>query len=84
MAMPRQLHQDQLLSIFGHLKKYHNTEMVFYTSDPVIYEKKFEKQDWTSCEFGHVDGVESLTVNIPEPRGLGFTIRAKLDADHDV
>ena len=46
--------------------------MVFDPSDPVIDETKFEKQDWTSSEFGHVDGVEALPVNAPEPRGFGF------------
>ena len=37
----------------------------------------------TSSEFGHVDGVEALPVNLPEPRRIGFTIRAQVDADHD-
>ena len=40
MAMPRQGHLGQVLSIFGYIKKYHNTEMIFYPSDPVIDEKK--------------------------------------------
>ena len=71
-----------MLHIFGHLNKYHNTEMVFDLSDPVIDETKFDKRDWTSSEFGHVDGVEALLVNVPEPRGFGFSIRGKVDADH--
>ena len=43
MAMPIQGHLDQVIHIFGHLKKYHNTEIVFYPSNPVIDETKFEK-----------------------------------------
>ena len=46
--MPRQGHLDQVRSIFGHIKNYHNTEIVFDPSDPVIDEKQIEKQDWTS------------------------------------
>ena len=42
----------------------------------------FERKDWTSLEFGHIDGKEELLMNAPPPRGLGFTIRAKVDADH--
>ena len=43
IAIPRQGHTYQVLHIFGHTKKYHNTEMVFDPSDPVIDETKFEK-----------------------------------------
>ena len=32
MAMQRQGHLGQVLSIFGYIKKYHNTEMIFYPS----------------------------------------------------
>ena len=58
--------------------------MVFDPSNPVIDETKFDKRDWKSSEFGHVDGVEALPVNAPEPRGFGFSIRGKVDADHAV
>ena len=57
--------------------------MVFDPSDPVIYETKFEKRDWMSSEFEHVDGVEALPVNVPEPRGFGFSIKGKVYADYD-
>ena len=36
MAIPREGHVEQLYHIFSHLSKYHNTEMVFDLSDPVI------------------------------------------------
>ena len=38
MATPRQGKLYQVLIILGHLKKYHNTDMVFDPSDPVIDE----------------------------------------------
>jgi hypothetical protein len=82
MALPREGHLYQIFQIFGYLKKYHNTEMVFDPSDPVIDESSFELKDWTSSEFGHLQGKEELPPNMPEPRGLGFTMRAKVDADH--
>ena len=56
--------------MFAYLKKYHNTEMVFDPSDPVVDESNFERKDWTSSEFGHVEGKEELPPNMPEPRGL--------------
>ena len=82
LALPRVGHLEQVLHIFAHLKKYHNTELVFDPSDPVIDEAKFEAKDWASSEFGHLDGVEEDPPNMPEPRGLGFIVSAKVDADH--
>jgi hypothetical protein len=71
-----------VLHIFAHLRQYHSAEMVFDPSDPDIDEMKFEKKDWTSSEFGHIDGDEAVPENAPVPRGRGFTISAKVDADH--
>ena len=82
LALPREGHLQQVLQMFAYLKKYHNTEMVFDPSDPVVDESSFEKRDWTSSEFEHLQGVEQMPTNMPEPRGTGFTIRAKVDADH--
>jgi len=82
LAMPREGHLAQLFHMFAHLKKYHNTEMVFDPSDPVVEMDDFQRKDWTSSEFGHVDGKEELPPNMPKPRGLGLVITAKVDADH--
>ena len=82
LALPRKGHMEQVIQIFGYLKKYHNAELVFDPSDPTINQQDFEKKDWTSSEFGHVEGREELPPNMPEPRGMGFTIVAKVDADH--
>ena len=35
-----------------------------------------------SSEFEYIEGNEELPSNIPEPRGFGFVLRAKVDADH--
>ena len=82
LALPREGHLAQLFHMFAYLKKYHNTEMVFDPSDPVIDESLFELRDWTSSEFGHIQGKEELPPNMPQLRGRGFVMRAKVDADH--
>ena len=82
LALPRECHLEQVLHMFAHLKKYHNTEMVFDPSEPMIDESLFGAKDWTSTEFGHVQGKEELPSNMPQPRGLGFIVHAKVDADH--
>ena len=56
--------------------------MVCDPSNPVIDEAAFELKDWTSSEFGHIQGKEELLPNMPEPLGQGFVINAKIDADH--
>jgi Reverse transcriptase (RNA-dependent DNA polymerase) len=82
LALPREGHLKQLLQVFAYLRKYHNTEMVFDPSDPTIDEASFELRDWTSSEFGHLQSKEELPPNMPQPRGMGFVMRAKVDADH--
>jgi hypothetical protein len=81
LALPREGHLAQLYHMFAYLKKYHNSEMVFDPSDPAIDEADFERQDWTSSDFGHAQK-EELPGNMPEPRGFGFVMRARVDVDH--
>lgn len=81
LAMPRQGHLNQLYHVFAYLKKYHNAEMVFDPSDPVIDEALFDRHDWTTTPHG-ADLKEELPPNMPTPRGQGMTIRAYVDADH--
>ena len=78
LALPREGHLEQVLHIFAYLKKYHNTELVYDPSDPVVDEYVFKRRDWVSSEFGHVEGKEEFPANFPEPRGLGFIMREKL------
>ena len=80
LALPREGHLEQ--HIFAYLKKYHNTELVYDPSDPVVDENDFKRRDWASSEFGHVEGKEEFPANMSESRGLGFIMRAKVDADH--
>ena len=57
MSMPREGHLEQLFHIFYH-QKYHNYEMVFDPSYPVIGESKFQRKEWASIEFLHLEGKE--------------------------
>ena len=82
MAMSREGHLNQLFHIFAYLSKYRNTEMVFYPSDPVIDESKYQRRDCTSSEFGHLPARRQVLPNDPRPRGQGFTAKTKVDADH--
>jgi hypothetical protein len=82
LPLPREGHLYQLFQMFAYLRKYHNTEMVVDPSDPIIDESSFESRDWISSEFGHIQGREELPPNMPESRGMGFTMRAKVDTDH--
>ena len=42
LAMPRKGHLNQVLHIFAYLCKYHNTELVYDPSDPVVEQDVFE------------------------------------------
>ena len=56
-ALPHEGHLAQVLHVFAYLKKFQNTEMVFDLSNPVVDESQFACHDWTSSEFGHVEGI---------------------------
>ena len=42
LALPHEGHLEQVFQIFGYLKKYHNTELVYDLSDPEINPMQFE------------------------------------------
>ena len=56
LVFPREGHLEQLYHIFAPIKKYYNTEMVFYPTVPEINESDFERKDWTVSDFGHIEG----------------------------
>ena len=59
-ALPREGHLEQVLHIFAYLKKYHNTELVYDLSDPVVDENDFERRDWASSELAMWKGKKSF------------------------
>ena len=42
LAMPRKGHLDQVLHIIAYLCNYHNTELAYDLSDPVVEQDVFE------------------------------------------
>ena len=44
LALPREGDLKELFHIFAYVRKYHNSEMVFNPSDPVVYERQFEEK----------------------------------------
>jgi len=75
LALPRRGHLDQAFHIFSNLNKYHNSELVFDPPEPDLNMDEF-KTNWTSSEFGHIDGKEQVPDNMPEEGGIGFTVSA--------
>ena len=45
LDLAREGHLEAVFHIFAYLKKYHNTEMVFDPSDPMIDQDAFKTQD---------------------------------------
>ena len=74
LALPCKGHLEQVFHMFAHLKKYHNAELVFDPTVPEIDMAKFEERDWSSSEFGHIQGQEVLPSTMPESRGSGFCL----------
>ena len=56
LTLPREGHMHQVLQTFAYLKKYHNTELVYDPSNPVVDMLEFQWRDWTASEFGHIEG----------------------------
>ena len=81
LALPRVGHLKEVYHIFGYLRKRHNAEMVFDPTVPEIDQSQFERRDWSTSEMD-MESKETLPPNMPEPRGLGFIMRALVDADH--
>ena len=52
LALPRKGYLQELYHIFLYIRKYHNSEMVFDPSDPVIDKVQFKEKDWTKSEVG--------------------------------
>ena len=83
LALPRLGHLSQVHHAFSCLKKHHNAEMAFDSSDPVVDTSEFEWNDLASSEFSHIlgHGME-LPASMPHPRGIGFVTRDEVDPDH--
>ena len=78
--LPRQGHFEQVLHIFGYLKKHHNAEMMFDPTKPDIDMSQFEKQDWSKTIYGEF--TEDMPPNAPLTCGRGRKMTVMVDLDH--
>ena len=80
VALTRQVHFDQVLHIFGYLKKHHNSEMVFDPTEPDINMLQFKKQDWSQTINGELN--EAISPNAQLACGRGMRMAVWVDSDH--
>ena len=82
LALPRRGNLEQVLHMFGYLKKNQNDEMVFDTSEPYAAHEEFKSEDQYSIMYGDIG--EEQPPNVPETRGLGLMTRVYVDINHAV
>ena len=82
-ALPRDGQLEMLYRILVHIRKYHNTKIVFDSSVPDINKNNFEKWDWSCSEFSSIIKTKhEIYLRALVPKGIGFTITGKVDIDH--
>jgi hypothetical protein len=79
LAEPRRGHLEQVFHIFGYLKEFKKSAMVFDDTIPWFDESRFTKCDWTEFYPG---ATEAIPTNVPEPLGKAVTMSCFVDADH--
>ena len=80
MAIPRKGHLEQLLRIIAYLRIQHNSSMIFYPTEPDIDEYQFICENWLASTYSEFK--EELPTNAPQPKLIGFTMRAFIDSNH--
>ena len=70
VSLPIQVHFEQVLHIFGYLKKHHNSEMVFDPTKPDIDMSQFENK-YLSQNI-NVKLAEDMHPNAPPACGRGM------------
>ena len=79
LTLTRRGHLEQVIQMFGYLKKHHNAKMLFGTIEPSVSHKDFKCEYWSSRIYGETE--EELPPNMPETRGLGLRMRVYVDSD---
>jgi hypothetical protein len=79
LALPRQGHMEAVFHVFGHIKRKHNSRMVFDPTYPEIDMRDFKECDWKSF---YGDAKEAIPPNAPPPRGKEVDTRLYVDSDH--
>ena len=79
-ALPRKGHIDQILHIFGYLKKHHNSEMVLDPTESDINMSQFENKYWSQKIDGEL--TEAIPTNAPLACGRGMRMTVWEDSYH--
>jgi hypothetical protein len=79
LANPRRGHLDQVFHLFGYLKRYSKSSLVFDETLPEFDESRFNVCDWQEY---YRDAVEAIPPNAPVPRGNTVMTTCFVDADH--
>ena len=80
LELPWKGHLEQVLHMFGYLKKHQNNEIVFNPSENSVAHQDFKREDWSSNIYGYIK--EELPPKMPEPRVLVLRMRVYVDSDH--
>lgn len=80
-AVPREGHMEQVLHIFGYLKKKQKLTLYFDPRLPNVDYKNF-KTNQEEFRDHYRDAVEEIPHKMPKPRGIGVQISAFVDASH--
>jgi hypothetical protein len=72
-------HLDQVFHLFGYLKQYSKSSLVFDETLPEFDESRFNVCDWQEY---YPDAVEAIPPNAPVPRGNTVMTTRFVDADH--
>ena len=82
-------HLERLFHMFYYLKKYHNSQIMFYPTDIDVDMVDLQLEQWGISIYGDVKEKmlplvsfsESGTSNMLDPRGQGFTMIVYVDCD---
>ena len=81
-AAPRQGHLDELLHIFGFLKKHPDLTLYFNPDLPMIPPEIFTGDDSSTFRDHYREAQEELPAHMPPPRGNPVTMTCYVDASH--
>lgn len=79
LANPREGHLEQVIHIFGYLKKVPKKSIAMDPRSPAIDQSRFVKHDW---EDFYRDAREPIPEDLPSPRGCPVSIHCFVDASH--
>ena len=89
LAMPCRGHLNVMFHVFAYLKKNHNTEMAFDSTEPEVDMTDFLREDLSYSIYGDAKEelppmkpfADSVPGDMAEPRGIFFTMTVYVDCN---